>query len=96
MSSFISQIMEPGGGFMLLPFVRLVIALLMVLTVTSAVFGVARIHMIILSFLSGGLLLSLSFFESEFNKMRGGPSRETSTMSDDEVKPKKGGAAKTD
>lgn len=54
---------------MLLPFVRLVIACLLCLTIGSAAAGVARIHMIILSVLSGGLLLSLQFFESEYKKL---------------------------
>lgn len=73
--------MEPGGGVMLLPFVRTVIALLLVLTMIGAIVGVARIHMVILSFLSAGLLVSLSFFESEYKKARGaaqGSSTETS------------------
>mmetsp|Transcript_422 Transcript_422/g.581 ORF Transcript_422/g.581 Transcript_422/m.581 type:complete len:93 (-) Transcript_422:213-491(-) len=69
MSSFFAQVMEPGGGVKLLPFVRVVIALLFILTVTGAVVGVARIHMVILSFLSAGLLMSLSFFESEYSKL---------------------------
>jgi hypothetical protein len=77
MSSFFSAIMEPGGGVMLLPFVRFVIGLLLILTTVAALLDVARIHMVILAFLSGGLLISLSFFESEFNKMQasrgGGP-----------------------
>jgi len=54
MSSMLSKIMEPGGGVMLLPFVRLVICFLLMLTVTGAIVGVARLHMIILSFLSSG------------------------------------------
>ena len=70
MSSFFAQIMEPGGGVKLLPFVRAVIALLFVLTVVGAIVGVARIHMVILSFLSAGLLASLSFFESEYTKLK--------------------------
>ena len=88
MSSFVSQIMQPGGGVMLLPFVRFVIGLLLVLTVIAALLDVARIHMVILSFLSGGLLISLSFFESEFKKVRAaraggstGPSSSSSTTS---------------
>lgn len=56
---------------MLLPFVRVVIGCLLLLTVVAAIADVARIHMIILSVLSSGLLLSLSFFESEFKKARG-------------------------
>ena len=55
---------------MLLPFVRVVIAVLLMLTSLAALFDVARIHMIVLSFLSAGLLVSLSFFESEFKKAR--------------------------
>jgi hypothetical protein len=54
MSSFVSQVMSPGGGVMLLPFVRLVIGILLLLTTTAAIVGVARIHMVILSFLSAG------------------------------------------
>jgi hypothetical protein len=76
--SFVSQVMSPGGGVMLLPFVRLVIGCLILLTMSAFVAGVARIHMAILTVLSGGLLFSLSFFESEFNKAkaRGGNSGE--------------------
>jgi hypothetical protein len=55
---------------MLLPFVRLVILFLLLLTLTAAVLNVARIHMVILTFLGSGLLVSLSFFESEFNKSK--------------------------
>ena len=64
--------MQPGGGVMLLPFVRFVIGLLLVLTIGGAIVDFARIHMIILAFLSGGLLVSLSFFETEFKKVQGG------------------------
>jgi ER protein Pkr1 len=70
MTSFFAQIMEPGGGIMLLPFVRMVIGCLLALTTTTAILGVARIHMIILSFLSAGLLASLHFFESEVKRVR--------------------------
>eukprot|EP00977_Amphora_coffeiformis_P001540 scaffold296_cov102-Amphora_coffeaeformis.AAC.28 len=82
-SSFVAQIMQPGGGVMLLPFVRFVIGILLVLTIAGAIVDFARIHMVILAFLSGGLLISLSFFESEFKKVRasreGGASSSTST-----------------
>lgn len=56
---------------MLLPFVRAVIAILLVLTLAGFLAGVARIHMAVLSFLGAGLLLSLSFFESEYKKAHG-------------------------
>lgn len=94
MSSFFAQIMEPGGGVMLLPFVRTVIACLLVLTTTAAAFGVARIHMIILTVLSTGLLFSLAFFEKEFKKMQGG-SRVSNSDDDDRV-PVKASSGKTD
>ena len=100
MSNFVAQIMQPGGGVMLLPFVRVVISILLLLTVAAAVMDVARIHMIILSFLSGGLLISLSFFESEFKKVRaaresnGGGSASGGTTSSTAAK--KSNANKTD
>lgn len=53
---------------MLLPFVRLVVMFLLLLTSTAFISGVARIHMAVLSFLGVGLLVSLSFFESEYKK----------------------------
>jgi hypothetical protein len=74
MPSFFTQIMEPGGGVMLLPFVRFVIGCLLCLTIAAAVANVARIHMVVLSILSLGLLLSLQLFESEFKKARSGGS----------------------
>ena len=37
-------------------------------TSTAFVIGVARVHMAILSCLGGGLLLSISFFMSEYDK----------------------------
>ena len=71
MTSFFAQIMQPGGGLMLLPFVRTIICCLLALTGTAAFLGVARIHMIVLTILSSGLLGSLYFFESEFKKVNG-------------------------
>lgn len=53
---------------MLLPLVRLVIGCLLMLTTGAFFAGVARIHMAILTTLSAGLLVSLSFFESEYKK----------------------------
>lgn len=94
--SFVSQIMQPGGGVMLLPFVRFVIGLLLVLTVLAALLDVARIHMVILSFLSGGLLVSLSFFESEFNKVRASRAGGSSGPSSSKTATAKSSANKTD
>ena len=68
MSSFVSQIMQPGGGLLLIPFVRVIIGTLLVLTLAGFCVGIARIHMAVLSFLSAGLLFSISMFESEYKK----------------------------
>ena len=81
MASFISQVMEPGGGLLLLPFVRFVIGCLLVLTTCAAVMNVARIHMIILTILSTGLFISLHWFETEFRKLRNRNSSAMSTSS---------------
>lgn len=62
--------MEPGGGLLLIPFVRTIIGILLVLTLSGFVAGVARIHMAVLSFLSGGLLFSISMFEREYKKVQ--------------------------
>lgn len=53
----------------MIPFIRTVILCLFVTTVTAFFFGVARVHMAILSFLGGGLLLSISFFMNEYDKV---------------------------
>jgi hypothetical protein len=66
--SFVAQILQPGGGLLLIPFIRSVIMCLFMLTVTAFVAGVARIHMAILASLAGGLLLSISFFMGEYEK----------------------------
>lgn len=53
----------------LFQFVKIVVSLLLLTTVTIFVAGIARIHMLILSFLSAGLLLSLTLFEKEYKKL---------------------------
>lgn len=80
-SSFISQVMQPGGGVMLLPLVRGVIGVLLVLTLAGFLSGVARIHMAVLSFLGAGLLFSLSMFESEFKRLQSRQSSSSSSSS---------------
>jgi ribose/xylose/arabinose/galactoside ABC-type transport system permease subunit len=79
--SFFSDIMQPGGGIMLIPFVRAVIAILLCCCISGAIIGVARIHMIVLTFLSAGLLFSLSLFEQEFKKVHGGSRSGAGTVS---------------
>jgi hypothetical protein len=68
MSSFAAQILQPGGGILLIPFIRSVIMCLLLTTLTGFLIGVARVHMAVLSFLGGGLLFSISFFMTEYDK----------------------------
>lgn len=70
--SFISEVMAPGGGIKLIPFVRVIVGLLLVCTIGIFIAGVARIHMAILIFLSSGLLFSLQMFETAYNEANGG------------------------
>ena len=68
--SFVKNLLAPGGGMALIPFIRYTIACLLLVCMAAFASGVARIHMAILGFLSGGLLISLSFFQSEYEKMQ--------------------------
>eukprot|EP00980_Cylindrotheca_fusiformis_P017893 scaffold5682_cov140-Cylindrotheca_fusiformis.AAC.4 len=85
--------MEPGGGLLLIPFVRIIIGTLLVLTLSGFVAGFARIHMAILSFLSAGLLFSISMFETEYNKVKqrreGGSSQPPQATNNSSGKPAK-------
>lgn len=63
---FIQQILSPGGGLMLIPFTRAVICCLFLTTFSVFLIGVARVHMLILSFLSGGMWFALGYFEKAY------------------------------
>ena len=91
----VTQILQPGGGVLLIPFIRTVIMCLFVTTVTAFLFGVARIHMFILSCLGGGLLLSISFFMSEYEKALEN-AKHKSAKSTDAAAKSQGERAKTD
>ena len=68
-NSLFAQIMAPGGGVILIPFTRCVIMCLFILTVTVFIWGVARIHMAILGFLSLGMWIALGVFQKEYEKL---------------------------
>ncbi|KAL3782249.1 hypothetical protein HJC23_000312 [Cyclotella cryptica] len=70
MSSFISELLKPGGGIALIPFIRMTIATLLIMVVLMFIAGVARIHMAVLAFLSVGLLISISWFEKAWNDVQ--------------------------
>ena len=61
----------------MIPFIRTVILCLFATTVTAFFCGVARVHMAILSCLGGGLLLSISFFMNEYDKVVGNSKNNT-------------------
>jgi hypothetical protein len=68
--SLFSQLLAPGGGLMLIPFIKIVIGLLLATCLTALYLGVAQIHMAILSFLSIGLLASLQMFQSAYAQVQ--------------------------
>jgi hypothetical protein len=72
-TSFLSKILAPGGGILLIPFTRGIIACLFLVTSTVFIVGAARIHMFILSCLSCGMYFSLGFFEKAYAKALGQP-----------------------
>mmetsp|Transcript_23133 Transcript_23133/g.33852 ORF Transcript_23133/g.33852 Transcript_23133/m.33852 type:complete len:96 (-) Transcript_23133:163-450(-) len=94
--SMISQILSPGGGILLIPFIRGVIMCLFATTTTAFLCGVARIHMAILSFLAGCLLLSISFFVGEYEKAMSNKSRGSSGGASSSDSAAAGERAKTD
>lgn len=81
MSSIFVQMMEPGGGVVLIPMIKITIGFLVLVCATAFFFGVARIHMAIMSVLGSGLILSLIFFESEWAKVHASRSSSSSLSS---------------
>mmetsp|Transcript_4888 Transcript_4888/g.10790 ORF Transcript_4888/g.10790 Transcript_4888/m.10790 type:complete len:98 (-) Transcript_4888:388-681(-) len=78
MSSFISQLLQPGGGIALIPFIRATVCLLLLMTIVIFICGIARVHMVVLASLSTGLLISISWFERAWNdvqRRRGGQAK---------------------
>mmetsp|Transcript_18930 Transcript_18930/g.44052 ORF Transcript_18930/g.44052 Transcript_18930/m.44052 type:complete len:96 (+) Transcript_18930:205-492(+) len=89
--SFIADVMQPGGGILILPFIKYVVGLLMCTTLITFLFGVARIHMAILTFLSGGLLFSLNLFETAYKRVKseqGGGGKPAAVVEDKNSVPK--------
>ncbi|KAL7513097.1 hypothetical protein ACHAXN_010155 [Cyclotella atomus] len=70
MSSFISDLLKPGGGIALIPFIRMTIVALLIMVILMGIAGVARIHMAVLAFLSVGLLISISWFEKAWDEVQ--------------------------
>eukprot|EP00978_Attheya_sp_CCMP212_P045342 scaffold342805_cov102-Attheya_sp.AAC.2 len=98
MTSFVAQLFEPGGGVALIPFIRFVIGCLLLTCLTAFIAGVARIHMFILSFLSCGLLVSMHFFQIEFERVNNARSSSSQQGAPPSLNPSttKSAAAKTD
>lgn len=81
MSSFFAQLMSPGGGIMLIPFIRGVIMCLFLTTIIAFISGFARVHMAVLGSLAGGLLMSISFFMNQYEKVLAESKKESRTGS---------------
>ena len=94
--SFAAQILSPGGGVLLIPFIRMVIMVLFCTTAIAFCFGIARIHMAILSLLAGGLLLAISFFMTEYEKALGNAKRKARSTGDTVTASSNGDRAKSD
>mmetsp|Transcript_15757 Transcript_15757/g.32284 ORF Transcript_15757/g.32284 Transcript_15757/m.32284 type:complete len:93 (+) Transcript_15757:173-451(+) len=84
MTSIVSQLLAPGGGILLIPFIKGVVFCLLIVTSACMVADVARIHMAVLSFLSAGLLVSLTMFQNAWDRMQ---KTRTSEGSDDAAAP---------
>ncbi|KAL3808884.1 hypothetical protein ACHAXA_005095, partial [Cyclostephanos tholiformis] len=69
--SFVQELLKPGGGIALIPYIRATIVALLLMVITMGILDVARVHMVVLAFLSGGLLISISMFEKAWNDMQG-------------------------
>lgn len=70
--SFIQDLLKPGGGIALIPFIRMTILMLLLMVIIMGILDVARIHMAVLAFLSVGLLVSISMFERAWNDVQRG------------------------
>ncbi|KAK1738298.1 hypothetical protein QTG54_010967 [Skeletonema marinoi] len=68
--TFIQDLLKPGGGIALIPFIRGTIATLLVLVILMGIADIARIHMVVLASLSIGLLMSISWFEKAWNDVQ--------------------------
>jgi len=68
--TFIQDLLKPGGGIALIPFIRGTIATLLVLVILMGISDIARIHMVVLATLSIGLLMSISWFEKAWNDVQ--------------------------
>lgn len=61
MSSLFAHIMEPGSSFKLIPVVRVVSLCLIGICCALFYYDVARVHMVVMIFLAGGLLASVTW-----------------------------------
>mmetsp|Transcript_14224 Transcript_14224/g.29210 ORF Transcript_14224/g.29210 Transcript_14224/m.29210 type:complete len:99 (+) Transcript_14224:40-336(+) len=62
---------EPGSSLRLFPLIRIVCCAIIVLCIVMYVKDVARVHMVVLSFLALGLLGSVQFLVNELEKAGG-------------------------
>ncbi|KAL3763271.1 hypothetical protein ACHAWU_008974 [Discostella pseudostelligera] len=82
--SFVQDLLKPGGGIALIPFIRATIVVLLLMVIIMGIFDIARIHMIVLACLSTGLLISISMFEKAWNDVQRSRGGSGQTMSQKE------------
>lgn len=66
----VDLIMKPGTAVRLVPVINVTLVLILVILTGLAVSGDASIHVFIMGFLAVGLLASVNWFMSEFNKLK--------------------------
>ena len=66
----IDLIMTPGSSLKLVPAINISIILLLVVVISLLYNTIDKIHLVVLSFLSLGLLTSVNLFVAEFNKIQ--------------------------
>mmetsp|Transcript_7917 Transcript_7917/g.17179 ORF Transcript_7917/g.17179 Transcript_7917/m.17179 type:complete len:91 (-) Transcript_7917:328-600(-) len=87
--SFVQDLLKPGGGIALIPFIRGTIWMLLLMVIIMGVLDVARIHMVVLAFLSTGLLVSISMFEKAWNDVQRSRSANGSVAAKADKEPEK-------
>ncbi|CAM9762480.1 unnamed protein product [Sphacelaria rigidula] len=66
----VDLIMKPGTAVRLVPAINVTLALILLILTGLAVSGDASIHVFVMGFLAVGLMASVNWFMSEFNKIK--------------------------
>ncbi|CAM9508965.1 unnamed protein product [Choristocarpus tenellus] len=69
-SWLVDLIMQPGSSTRLVPMINITLVGLLLVLIGLAVTGQGSIHILIMGFLATGLMASVNWFISEFNKVK--------------------------